>query len=524
MNTQQSDVLTIESPANQPNIDIKNDAKNIILKSSGAKKVLVYNCPNLQTLDLSQSPNINNLSINDCPNLRLIFQFTPELKFLQLAEIAVDKLPTIPRSVTHLALSNMLNLQELPPLHDGIKKLLITNCAITTLPLLHNNLLELNIKDCSIVDLPDNFVQSDSQLQIADFALMKSLAPTPRNIEILEQIEKICDNNQGRCNWPSYLNHYTKSGKIKENISAAYKAYYADNPEFCHRQPQANNDYPFFLLIHRFLNETPQDRGGKLAIYSQVIKVTDKIRHNPQIFEIIDEVASIYLDACINQPVAGFSEIATLVEIDNCQTIKDKLNKSKILITLEKIKQFAKSFKIPEVEAELANALLIEVSKKLLNDNLITEPFLGAPIDIAFRETIQNHINQKNIAKITQIVIKDAINLPLNAVADFMNDHHYQKFWTTQTLSKQDRDQIMQPYNQLKSRFADGEISSENLQAEEIACLIKLQNKSKEKTYAALQIEQSPSTSPSTLSRPQPQENFFLKEILGIFSSYCRNH
>ena len=228
---------------------------------------------------------------------------------------------------------------------------------------------------------------------------------------------------------------------------------------------------------------------------------------------------------CVNQPVAGLVEIANMAFIDSFPTIPQKLEKCKILIALNLILINIKEFKTPSgdmigdrIQVELSNALLIEVHKRLLTQNLITENWRAIPESIAFMDLVKSFITEENIEKASKIIINQALKIPLHEVAEFIIKEPFHEFWLSQTLTKEQRTEMMKPYFEISKEIDElvqnaEEISEEKmniLRQTKISCEAKMVEASKNITLASiahLDIEMPDSITDSIASRNLPSSS-----------------
>ncbi len=215
-------------------------------------------------------------------------------------------------------------------------------------------------------------------------------------------------------------------------------------------------------LFHRFTSEGLANRGKKEVIRSASL-VAKEINNNPQLLGIIDKKSINYLTACINQPVCGFAEIATLVEIAKQDNITAKIQKAKILRVLQLIKNNIRTLKNSNgnivgegVQVELGNAILREVHKKLLAQNIISQPWLGIPGNIAYEATIQSFLTNGNIEKMSNLA-KEALLPTLDSrreTIDFLCGVETD-FWAMMILKKEEREIDNERINKLKEEITD---------------------------------------------------------------------
>jgi len=239
------------------------------------------------------------------------------------------------------------------------------------------------------------------------------------------------------------------------------------------------------------------------TIANSALQVSEKIKNNPSLLEVLDQSAGNFLDACVNQPVAGFSEIATLAEIASQPDIPSKLEKAKILFAMELIKEEVANLGTGRsVEVELGNAMLREVHNQLIRNNIITQNWPGIPEGIAYETFIRTHLTEENIDRISLIVKTklESLNDPKILVEEILTSYH-SDFWTKITVDKDIRDEINKPCKDEEQKIADGSedaINLEQLQILKIECSERLIAKSREITNAGLGIATNPTTTPQT--------------------------
>jgi hypothetical protein len=253
-----------------------------------------------------------------------------------------------------------------------------------------------------------------------------------------------------------------KVKKIIDDIKQAYLKYYQSDDHWKIIEPKPIPAFPTLLLVDRYLKKDINKRGGILKIIEPATIFSQRVLQNPQLLETTDQHSKIYLGACVNQPVAGFTEIANLANIDSCTTIPQKLEECRVLIALDLIKMNIGELKSIHnqtvgvgVEVELANAILIEVHKTLLMHEIIDKKWQAIPHSIAYSNTVADFITRHNIFKISDIVVEKALKIPLTEVVEFMYDKYFCDFWITQTITKEQRDEIMQPYTTMVTRLSD---------------------------------------------------------------------
>lgn len=138
-------------------------------------------------------------------------------------------------------------------------------------------------------------------------------------------------------------------------------------------------------LLERFLTEGIDQRidaeGNLKTKAEKIAKSTepflDFIENNPQHLPWINEASKPYIDACINQPVWGFFEINSLIQLVKEEKFLDKVTSAKTLFTYEGIKSIVVTNNPGDTyQVEAGNLLLIDLHQQLLNANIIQKPWM----------------------------------------------------------------------------------------------------------------------------------------------------
>jgi hypothetical protein len=256
--------------------------------------------------------------------------------------------------------------------------------------------------------------------------------------------------------------------------------------------------------------------------------VARSIKDNPKILEFIDRTSAIYLDGCVNQPVAGFTEIANLVEIAMQPDIASKLEKAKALLAIAFIKTEVSKLMSAgsHVEVELGNAILREVQKNLITDGSIQAPWPGIPDGIAYEGTIESYLkDKKNIERISRVVYEEVLKKPLEYVANSICEGRLQDFWAMLTVPEQARKDMRGKLDDAEARYLEldsnpeptkEELKTKNTVGAKLAEFNEeykaaILQESRQVTFAAIdsaarssEAEGSPSGSPSS-ERRQPK-------------------
>ncbi len=451
---------------------------------SKLKKINVSGCEFLESLgDLSSLMQLQDLNISGS-RIRSLENLPRSLKKLSFATCTISD-PSID-------LSLLTELEEL-------------NCSwsnIESLTNLSKTIKVLNLANCkSLKSLEDllNF----TTLKDLDLSGCISLPNTPAIVNQLEGLEEKNKNNPDfRLVWPNHIDRSGgKIGEIINSLKEAYRKFYANNPDFSQKEPNYDDraNYPILVLFHRFLNESAAVRGGVKKIAESAFPTAEYIKNNPQILEFINESAKSYLDACINQPVAGFVEISCLVNIAKQPDISKKLEAAKIIMAVELVKKEITNVKNPNgdfvgeaVEAELANAMLLAVNQKLIKDDKIREPFPGIPDGIAYQATINSFLTVENIELISLKVL-EILNQEPEKIANYLCEGHFQDFWANMVLSEEKTAQIKSRLPELEKAYElDGsEKNLLELSSEKEAVRKQLLIESKKETFDFVASSQS---------------------------------
>ncbi len=270
-------------------------------------------------------------------------------------------------------------IKRLPELNRDITNLNLHGCrGLTSLP---ENLTAgitnyLNLTNCTgLTSLPENL---PAGIVYLDLHGCTGLIFTP---ELIEKIQTLQEREVEIC----YPSHFTQNSQVesaKEKLDSAIAIYKASNP---------NVPEPVSIktLLHRFLSEGINYRGANQAatakecikeIVATTTPVLDIFTQNPDHLKWADEIAKGFLDGCVNQPVAGWSEISAWTSIAQSQEVADKIAATKHLRVFEELSGHVVGL-INEgqgpgqgVEVEAGNALFREVHKKLIAEGNIINP------------------------------------------------------------------------------------------------------------------------------------------------------
>jgi hypothetical protein len=328
--------------------------------------------------------------------------------------------------------------------------------------------------------------------------------------KLLDIERRYRDNPNFRLVWPEHINREFEINKIQRdieeakikisrNIQEAYRVYHANNPDFRDRDPAPNSQFPTYHLIHRFITEDIEQRGNPLPIliFEEALKLSEILKSNPHFLEFTDESAKNFLIACVNQPVAGFSEVVSLVHIASQPDIQSKLEKSKIIIAKAIISEETRNITTAEgrgavIEVEIANGFLREVHDKLLLEGAIQEPWQGVPRRLMYETFARPYLNNRDYIEDISRKTSEALSLSSEHVAEkYFDDTHvlgfqFKDFWSKIVVSKEKRDELMQPYIVATEQCLETGATAEELTAIKLNCQEKIFDEAKKITFEAI--------------------------------------
>ena len=463
--------------------------KELDLSSSGIE--------DLSNVELPSS--LEKIDLSDCKNLKKFpndfFSNLINLKELDLGESGIEDLSNVklPSSLEKIDLYNCENLKELPnDFFSNLINLKELRLAFTNIKDLSNvelpQTLKIDLYNCKNLEkLPD--LSNCTNLNSIDLTGCDSL---PNNAETIKQLldleDKNAHNPQFSLKWPAHINRGAIVTEIKDSIKNSYQKYWQEEERLLIEPKEEDKaNCPTLCLLHRFLTENLNHRGNRKTIFDQAKKIADQIVKNPNLLETIDETARGYLDACINQPVAGFIEIANIIEVAKCDTFEQKLQKAKNILIVNKIRddviKLAKEQSVGNaVEVEFYNAMIAIVNERLTKEKVI-EPLVGIPEKIAYESTISSKLTKDNINKIFNDAKSYIAELTIEKTADILCEGHFKEFWANQILDpeyiKSHKDQI----KCLKKLYLDSLLTDNDYQNKETELKSEILQHSREETF-----------------------------------------
>lgn len=276
-------------------------------------------------------------------------------------------------------------LKTLPPeIRDlvNLKDLFLGDNELETIPAEIGSLaalINLYLDDNNLKRIPEE-ISGLSNLITLDLSDNPELESSTELLAILSDLEgRRCD-----IRYPEQFSFDPLFTKAESRLALIATKYKTTN------SIEATNPIPnTTALLHRFLTEGIEQRGGIGQILQATTSTLDILAENPNHLKWVEEIASNYLAGCVNQPVGGWSEISALASIAAAPTMLEKLESAKHLLVNDRVKEFVgRTFKGARVEIEAGNALLREEHATLVSDGLIKKPWLAVPGPIAYEETI----------------------------------------------------------------------------------------------------------------------------------------
>ncbi len=205
-------------------------------------------------------------------------------------------------------------------------------------------------------------------------------------------LDRLSELETRGCN-VEYPNHFYSRKVVltKSHLKAIGARYKAEN------SIEADDPIPSTTkLLERFLDQNIEERGGIKQILQAANPTLDVLEISPNHLKWVDEIAEHHLEGCVNQPVAGWSNISALASIATAPTMLEKLESAKHLLVNDQVKDFvSKNFGSRGVEIEAGNALLREEHAILLSEGVIRKPWLAVPGPIAYEATVSRWSAEK---------------------------------------------------------------------------------------------------------------------------------
>jgi hypothetical protein len=400
-----------------------NDLETITNIPATVKRLYLGGCGKLKILP--QLPEgLEDLNCYDCSGLETITNIPVTVKKLNLEGcVKLKTLPQLPEGLEDLNCFGCSDLETITNIPTTVKTLYLGGCKkLKTLPQLLEGLEELNCYGCETLETITNIPTTLKKLELFD---CRNLIKTPELEARLAELEL------AGC-VITYPSHFVtdKAAEAKEKLNKVITTYVANNPE----GPGAASFQPIKDILHRYLSEGLGQRGGDKAVILEVNPVLNFLEKDSRILPIINEVSNQLFAGCVNQPVRGWSEICALVAIAGKEKITDKIEAARQLKTIDVIASFIgelPSDKKPgeQVEVEAGNALLREVHKELLKEQILEQPWLGVPKLIAYEGFVTTWLTRNIIEDVVNKVKGQVFAKSQEEIAEYLCETHHQEAW-----------------------------------------------------------------------------------------------
>ena len=270
----------------------------------------------------------------------------------------------------------------------------------------------LTFSACAALEKIENIPTST---KILEFDRCPKLIPTPALLANLEELER----HHCRITYPDHFNLHNQVTIAKTRLQEIIQQYKETNPD------AAEPEY-IQKLLHRFLTEGLNQRGGMSEIAHTVHPTLDILEKNPSHLKISEKIASLLVYGCVNQPVTFWSEISAVASIADAPSMSEKMEAAKHLIILDQIKAcVSETFKNSSaVEVEASNKLLREIYQKIRVNEAIQKPWLSVPGPVAYEEFVENWPTPESIDKFYQTITPILEQTPLQTAEMICNGVH----------------------------------------------------------------------------------------------------
>jgi hypothetical protein len=389
-----------------------------------AKERMIEFVENEYTEDSSTELSLDNLGLSSLPKE---IGYLESLTNLDLSDNQFELFPSEILKLT--SLENLLfggnGLKILPPKIGGLvnlKYLFLGENELKTLPAEMGELralIKLHLDNNKLETIPVEMF-GISNLEVLDLSDNPQLYPSAELLKWLSDLEGDgCD-----VRYPDHFSFNSQADLAKTRLAQIATTYKEENAI------EATNPAPNIrVLLHRFLTEGIGQRGEIEEILQSVNPTLGVLEENPSHLKWAEEIASHYLDGCVNQPVAGWSEISASASIATAPTMLEKLESAKHLLVNDQVKDFVgKNFARSAVEVEAGNALLREVHQKLLSEGVITKPWLAVPGRIAYELTVSDWLTPEIVQEF-RVQIEPLLQKTPEELAEFLLESVHCKTW-----------------------------------------------------------------------------------------------
>lgn len=369
----------------------------------------VFSSNHIVRLTSDMLEGFDELEFLNCPELVFIPKIPGTVKKINFTYCKkLITLPDIPEGVEELAIKRCEAFEYLPNIPSTVKKINFSYCPeLKIIPPIPEGVEELDFCGCTALKSIPNISSAAKKINFAYCRKLKTIPPIPEGVlelnlsgrnklistqKLLTRLAVLEDNG---CDI-RYPNHFdgnvqvTQAKARLEAISQEYKK--LSNTEALNPIPKTT------VLLHRFLSESTGQRGTIKEVVLVTTPVLDVLEQKPKLLKVVEEVAINFLAGCVNQPVAGWSEISALVSIAKASSMVEKVEAAKHLLVNDQIKGFVAGSHLGiAFEVEAGNALLREVHKKLLKEGDIAKPWLSVPNSIAHEESIRYWLTPEKV-------------------------------------------------------------------------------------------------------------------------------
>jgi len=422
------------------------------------------------------------------------------LKNLKFDSFVVSSQPKLPDSLESLsyedAIVKDLNNSEFPP---NLSEFVIEGRKDNPSPISEitkpfpKGLNKLHLKNLSNLTKIPEFPEEIISLNLSGCDKLES------SLEIVSSIEKMAQKNADfECDLPEQIFRSSKIFQIKNNIFDAHLNHNLLNKDedkhiidkdFCATiklvERYAHESFRAFSLNCR-TPDGEKDRKNYEFLVDEALRFSEFLKSNPHFLHDIEDISSQYLEACVNQPVRGFIEIANMAKIAQEPNFEIQVEMLKTFLSVlevvdENIKKIGESLSESNKEIfdrnqfELFNCLAKEVNKKLYKDQKIKHPLVGFPEKICFSANIQQYIDP-NVEKIADEVCDAIAQKTQNShqyLCDIIDNQcllSYHGLVLSITLGDEYREHV-QKVAESKSQYIKGQLDEEsqakNLQEQE---------------------------------------------------------
>lgn len=346
--------------------------------------------------------NITRLNFDGCVNFDpKDFSFLPEqIEVLDLARSGIKLLDKpLPRSLKKLFLNSSHDFQALDfaCLPEDLEVLNIGSTKIShinsSLPPSLKKLGLYELRDLEIVN-PEFLPDKISLLSIDGCSSLKKTDDLVLKLADLQDLGCVVIFPK------DFFQEY--SHEMIYRIQNAIAKYKEANKEF----PSPDSSQ-FLNLVKRFLDEDLDKRGdekGERFLASTILPIAILVENNPNNFLWLEQISEFYNDACINQPVSGFSKICAVCEIASAKGNYKKIIAAKRLLAqdflLEAVVEYFDKMRgedkhVPHaIQVEIGNILLERIHEKLFLDKKITKKWFGLRKSTAYSGGAVNYIEE----------------------------------------------------------------------------------------------------------------------------------